>query len=275
MTAIHPTALVERGAVIGPGATIGPYCVIGPNVVIGEGCRLLAQIHVTGYTTIGPRTVIHPFASLGSPPQSVKYRGGPTRLIVGSDCDIREGVTMNTGTEDDSGVTRVGDSCLFMVSSHVGHDCVVGNNVTFANNAVLGGHVVVGDNVFFGGQAAVHQFVRIGEGAMIAGLSGASEDVIPFGFVLGTPIGSLGGLNVVGLRRRGASRADMHKLRRAYRLLFYGEGHFAERTEAISREFEGDPIVGKIVAFIRDGGSRPLMKARPMPGPDAGADDAN
>jgi UDP-N-acetylglucosamine acyltransferase len=264
MTEIDPTARVESGAAIGPDVTIGPYCVIGPNVVIGEGCSLLAQVHVTGHTSIGARTAIYPFASLGTPPQSVKYRGGPTRLVVGAECQIRESVTMNTGTEEGGGVTRVGDRCLFMVGSHVGHDCTVGNDVTFANNAVLGGHVVVGDNVFFGGQAAVHQFVRIGEGAMVAGLSGASEDVIPFGFVLGTPIGSLVGLNIVGLRRRGVSRADMHRLRGAYRTLFYGQGRFAERAETLSREFEGDPIVGKIVAFIRDGGSRPLMKARAL-----------
>jgi UDP-N-acetylglucosamine acyltransferase len=262
MTEIDPTARVESGAAIGPGVTIGPHCVIGPNVVIGEGSQLVAQVHLTGHTSIGPRTVIYPFASLGTPPQSVKYRGGPTRLVVGAQCQIREGVTMNTGTEEGGGVTTVGDRCFLMVGSHVGHDCRVGKDVTFANNAVLGGHVVVGDNVFFGGQAAVHQFVRIGEGAMIGGLSGASEDVVPFGFVLGTPKGNLVGLNIVGLRRRGVSRSDMHRLRQAYRMLFYGKGRFAERTEMVSREFEGDPLVGKIVAFIRDGGSRPLMKAR-------------
>jgi UDP-N-acetylglucosamine acyltransferase len=250
--------------VIGQGASIGPFCVIGRHVVIGEGCRLTAQVHVTGHTEIGAKTVVAPFASLGGAPQSVKYRGGPTRLVIGANCDIREGVTMNTGTEEGGGITRVGDRCLFMVSSHVGHDCIVGNDVTFANNAVLGGHVQVGDSVFFGGQAAVHQFVRIGEGAMISGLSGAASDVIPFGFVFGTPTGTLGGLNVIGLRRRGVSRADMHKLRHAYRMLFYGEGEFAERVDSISREFAGDPIVGKIVGFIRDQGSRPLMKARPL-----------
>ena len=262
MAAIDPTARVESGAVIGPDATIGPYCVIDANVVIGEGCRLVAHVHVTGHTTIGSRTVIYPFASLGTPPQSVKYRGGPTRLHVGTDCDIREGVTMNIGTEDSQGVTRVGDRCFFMAGSHVGHDCFVGNDVTFANNAVLGGHVSVGDSVFFGGHAAVHQFVRIGEGAMIGGITGATADVIPFGFALGSPIGHLVGLNIVGLRRRGASRNDMHGLRRAYRLLFFGAGRFAERVAAVAGEFAGDPVVGKIVAFISDGGNRPLMKAR-------------
>ena len=178
---IYPTARIEPGAAIGHNASIGPYCVVGSHAVIGDGCRLVAHVHITGHTTIGPRTVLHPFASLGSPPQSVKYRGGPTRLLVGADCDIREGVTMNTGTEDGGGVTEVGDRCFLMVGSHIGHDCVVGNDVTFANNVVLGGHVTIGDFVVFGGQAAVRQFVRIGEGAMVVGLSGVRADVIPFG----------------------------------------------------------------------------------------------
>src|SRR5262249_52529226 len=159
-------------AVIGSNVTIGPYCIVDRHVVIGEGCRLIAHVHLAGHTTIGPRTVIHPFASLGSPPQSVRYRGGPTRLIIGPDCDIRESVTMNIGTEDAGGVTQVGERCIFMVGSHVAHDCNVGNDVTFANNAVLGGHVSLGDRVVLGGQAAVRQFVRVGEGAMIGGLSG-------------------------------------------------------------------------------------------------------
>ena len=261
MSMIDPTARIEAGAVIGAKATIGPFCVIGANVVVGESCRLFAHVHLTGHTSIGPRTVIYPFASLGTPPQSVKHRGGPTRLNVGADCDIREGVTMNTGTEDGDGVTRVGDRCFFMAGSHVGHDCVVGNDITFANKAVIGGHVSVGDHVFIGGQSAVHQFVRIGEGAMICGMSGIPADVIPFGFALGQAA-DLVGLNIVGLRRRGVSRADMHRLRHGYHLLFFGEGHFAERVDAVAREFEKDPIVGKIIAFIHERGSRPLMKAR-------------
>ena len=179
---------------------------------------------------------------------------------------------MNTGTEDGGGLTRVGDRCFFMVGSHVGHDCVVGNDVTFANNAVLGGHVIVGDHVFLGGQSAIHQFVRIGEGAMIGGVSGVREDVIPFGFALGQSA-VLVGLNIVGLRRRGVSRADMHRLRRAYRLMFFSEGRFAERVDAVAREFDGDPIVGKIVAFVRDRGSRPLMKAHAVGEADTVAAD--
>ena len=148
---IDPLARIEATAAIGPNVTVGPYCTIGPHVTVGEGCRLIAHVNLTGHTSIGPRTVIHPFASLGSPPQSVHYRGGPTRLVVGADCDIRENVTMNTGTEDGGGVTQVGDRCFFMVGAHVGHDCKVGSDVVIANNVLLAGHVSVGDHVVFGG----------------------------------------------------------------------------------------------------------------------------
>lgn len=260
MSAIDPTARIMPGAVIGADVSIGPYCVIGPNVAIGDNCRLLSHVNITGHTTIGTRTSIYPFASLGTPPQSVKYRGGPTRLVVGAECDIREGVTMNIGTEDDRGVTQVGDHCFFMVGSHVGHDCLIGNNVTMANNVVLGGHVTVEDHVIFGGHSAVHQFVRIGESAMIAGVTGIGADVIPFGFAIGQR-GYLDGLNVVGMRRRGYSRADIHGLRQAYRALFMVRGHFKERVDAVARAFGEDPLVARVIAFIRAGNSRPLMKA--------------
>src|ERR1700688_1902180 len=217
--AIDPTARVAEGARIGEGVEIGPYCLIGPQVALLSGVRLIAHVNVTGVTTIGEGTVVYPFSSLGTPPQSVHYRGGPTRLIIGAACDLRESVTMNIGTEDGGGVTQVGDRCFIMVGAHVGHDCQVGNNVVFANNAVLGGHVSVGDHVVFGGGAAVRQFVRIGEGAMIVGLSGVRADVIPWGTVQG-PLANLVGLNVIGLRRRGFAKADIHRLRMAYRDLF-------------------------------------------------------
>ena len=168
---------------------------------------------------------------------------------------------MNTGTEDGGGLTRVGDRCLFMVASHVGHDCDVGDDVTFANNAVLGGHVSIGSNTFVGGNAAVHQFARVGEGAMVGGLSGISTDLIPFGFGKGQ-IASLAGLNVVGLRRRGTTRAELHRLRRAYRTLFLSAGVFADRLNAVAVEFADESMVQKIVAFIRAGGKRPLMHAK-------------
>jgi UDP-N-acetylglucosamine acyltransferase len=260
MTAIDSTARVAGAASIGRDVTIGPYCVIGPDVVLGDGCRLIAHVHLTGHTAIGTRTVIHPFASLGSPPQSVKYRGGPTRLVVGADCDIRENVTMSIGTEADRAVTEVGDRCFFMVGSHVGHDCVVGNDVVFANNVVLGGHVSVGDHAVFGGNAAVRQNLRIGEGAMIAGVSGVRADVIPFACAQG-PLAKLVGLNVVGLRRRGVTREDIRRLRQAYQALFFGTGAFRERLESVAEDFAEHPIVARVVDFIRAGGTRPLTTA--------------
>jgi len=256
MPAIDPTARIEPGAAIGENVSIGPYCVIGPHVQIGDGCKLIAHVYIAGHTTIVPRTMLYSFASLGTPPQSVKYRGGATRVVIGADCDIREGVTVNTGTEDDRGVTEVGDRCWLMVGSHVAHDCKVGNDVIFANNVVLGGHVTIGDFAVFGGQAAVRQFVRIGESAMVVGLSGVRADVIPFGLVQG-PLADLIGLNVVGMRRRGSTKAGIHRLRKAYEAMFFGRGTFRERLDRVATESGADPLVAKVIAFIRSG-SRPL-----------------
>jgi UDP-N-acetylglucosamine acyltransferase len=258
MASIHPTAIIDREAEIAADVEIGPYCVIGAHVVIHEGCRVASHVNLTGHTTVGARTTIAPFASLGTPPQSVKYRGGSTRLVIGEECDIREGVTMNIGTEDDRGVTEIGRRCMFMAGSHVGHDCQVGDDVIMANNAVLGGHVVIGKHSFLGGHAAVHQYVRLGEGVMISGVSGAASDVIPFGFARGS-YAYLEGLNVVGLRRRGCARADLLRLRRAYRSLFFGEGQFRDRLANVADEFAGDPLIAMVVDFIRGGGTRPLM----------------
>jgi UDP-N-acetylglucosamine acyltransferase len=267
MKAIDSTARVAGTAAIGRDVTIGPYCVVGPDVMLGDGYRLIGHVHVAGRTSIGPRTVIHPFSSLGAPPQSVKYRGGATRLVVGADCDIRENVTISIGTEDDRGLTEVGDRCFLMAGSHVAHDCVVGNDVAFANNAVLGGHVTVGDNAVFGGNAAVRQRVRIGEGAMIVGLAGVRADVIPFGCAQG-PLANLVGVNVVGLRRRGVAREDIRRLRQAYQALFFGTGAFRERVERVAGEFADHSFVARIVAFIRAGGTRPLTMAIDRHGDD-------
>ena len=270
--AIDPTARVADGARIDASAVIGPYCIVGPQVELQRGVRLLSHVNVTGVTTIGEETVVYPFASLGTPPQSVHYKGGPTRLVIGANCELREGVTMNTGTEAGGGITSIGERCSFMVGSHVGHDCHVGNSVTLANNTVLGGHVEVGDFTFLGGHVAIHQFVRIGEGVMMAGMSAARDDIIPFGFALGQT-GALVGLNIVGLRRRGASKAEMHRIRSAYRSLFFVEGRIADRIEAVAREFADDPIVGKIIAFIRAGGKRPLMRPRARKASETAAED--
>jgi UDP-N-acetylglucosamine acyltransferase len=256
---IDSSARIEAGAIIGAGVSIGPFCTIGPHVKLGDGCRLVAHVNVTGHTTIGPRTVIHPFASLGSPPQSFSYKGESTTLTVGADCDIRENVTMNTGTAEGGGATTVGDNCFFMVGSHVAHDCHVGNNIVFANNAMLAGHCTVGDYVVFGGGVAVRQFTRIGEGAMLVGLSGIRADVIPGGMAQG-PLAYLVGLNVVGMRRRGMTKADIHGVRSAYRALFFGEGDFRGRVEKVAAEFGDNAQVARIIAFIR-AGKRPLTMA--------------
>jgi UDP-N-acetylglucosamine acyltransferase len=266
---IDSSTRVEAGAKIGNDVSIGPFCTIGPHVTIGDGCRLVAHVNVTGHTTIGPRTVIHPFASLGSPPQSFSYRGGPTRLVVGADCDIRENVTMNTGTEDDRGVTEVGDGCFLMVGSHIGHDCKVGNKVVMANNTVLGGHVTVGDNVVFGGGVAVRQFVRIGDGAMLVGLSGIRADIIPYGMAQG-PLAHLVGLNVVGMRRRGMGKSEVHRVRAAYQALFFGDGEFRARLNRVEAEYADDILITKVIAFIR-AGKRPITMAIKRGETDEGA----
>jgi UDP-N-acetylglucosamine acyltransferase len=258
MAAIDGTARVADGAHLGDGVEIGPYCLVGPQVKLKDGVRLIAHVNIAGATTVGEGTVVYPFASLGTPPQSVHYRGEPTKLVIGARCELREGVTINIGTAAGGGITRVGDRCFLMVGSHVAHDCNIGDDVTFANNAVLGGHVTVGSNTFLGGNCAVHQFARVGEGAMVGGLSGISTDLIPFGFGKGQ-IAELAGLNVVGLRRRGVSRGDLQQLRRAYRALFLGEGVFVDRLERVAREFAGDELVQKIIAFVRAGRKRPLM----------------
>ena len=256
---IDASARIDAGAAIGRDVTIGPYCTIGPHVTVGDGCRLVAHVNLSGHTSIGPRTVVYPFASLGSPPQSFSYRGGPTKLIIGADCDIRESVTASTGTEDGGGVTQIGDHCFLMVGVHVGHDCHIGNHVVFANDVMLGGHVVVGDNVVFGGNVSVRQFARIGEGAMIVGQSGVRADVIPWGMAQG-PLADLVGLNVVGMRRRGNAKADIHRVRAAYQALFFGDGDFRTRLERVAAEYGADPLVAKIIDFVR-AGKRPLTMA--------------
>ncbi len=271
MPRIDPTARVADGARLADDVEVGPYCIVGPQVELRAGVRLQSHVNVAGVTVIGERTQIYPFASLGTPPQSVHYRGEPTQLVIGSDCQIRESATVNTGTKSGGGITTVGDRCFLMVNSHVGHDCRVGNDVTFANGAVLGGHVTVGDNVFLGGQAAVHQFRRIGEGAMVGGLTGITRDLIPFGFAFG-PRAELVGLNTVGLKRRGHGKQDLHRLRRFYQALFLGEGQFRDRVTAVEPKFSGDPVIGKILAFVREPG--PLMMPAPRGGDGGGSGEA-
>ncbi|KWT70198.1 Acyl-[acyl-carrier-protein]--UDP-N- acetylglucosamine O-acyltransferase [Hyphomicrobium sulfonivorans] len=261
----HPTAVIEDGAQIGPGVKIGPYCVVGPEVTLAEGVELLSHVAVAGRTTIGPRTRIFPFASIGHQPQDLKFRGEASTLSVGADCMIREGVTLNPGTEGGGFSTTIGDRCAFLANSHVGHDCHVGNNVVFSNNVMLAGHCTVGDFAILGGGAAVIQFARVGAHSFLGGMSGLENDLIPYGMALGNRA-YLSGLNIVGLQRRGFSREDIHNLRRAYRALFAAEGTLSERTDDVAKEFAGQPIVEEIIAFIRVGGKRSLCTPKDATG---------
>lgn len=260
-TRIHPSAIVEDGARIADGATIGPFSVVGANVTLGEGVELQSHVVVTGRTTIGARTRIFPFASIGHQPQDLKYKGEASTLEVGTDCLIREGVTMNPGTEGGGLKTVVGNSCAFLANSHVGHDCTVGNNVILSNNVMLAGHVEVGDFVIIGGGAAVIQFARVGQHAFLGGMSGLEQDLIPYGMALGNRA-YLSGLNIVGLQRRGFSRSEIHDLRRAYRLLFAQEGTLLERVADVADEFKDHATVMEIVAFIKAGGKRSMCTPR-------------
>jgi len=257
MTTIDPTARLEDGAVIGEGATIGPYCVVGRDVVIGANTKLIAHVHVTGHTTIGAGCTIYPFASLGGAPQSLGYRGEPTKLEIGESCTIRESVTMNVGTVGGGGITRVGNRGYFMNCSHVGHDCQVGNDVIFATSATLGGHCEIGDFVFIGGLSAVHQFTRIGPQVMIGGVCGVRGDVIPYGLVNGQ-YARLEGLNIVGMRRRKFTRERLATVRAFYQQLFDERGVFSERLSAVQPMASQDPAIAEILQFIDAGKHRPL-----------------
>jgi len=247
---IHPTAVVDGDARIGANVTIGPYCIVGAEAELAEGVTLMSHVVVNGRTSIGANTKVFPFASIGLPPQAMKYKGEPSRLELGCNNIIREHVTMHTGTEGGGLVTRVGNNCLFMAGCHVAHDCRIGDHVIMVNSATLGGHVMVGDWAILGGLAAVHQFVRIGRYAMLGGLTGVESDVIPYGSVTGVRA-RLQGLNIIGLKRRGVSRDDIHVLRNAYRLLFAPEGTLAERLADVAKLFHGNAVVMEIVTFIR------------------------
>jgi UDP-N-acetylglucosamine acyltransferase len=263
-TVIHPTAVIEPGAKLGEGVRIGPFCTIGPHVELGAGSQLMSHVALAGHTVIGPRARIFPFASVGHPPQDLKYAGEQTVLIVGADCTIREGVTLNPGTAQGTSRTIIGDRCFFLANSHVAHDCVIGDNVIMSNNVMLGGHCKIGDYVILGGGVGVHQFVRIGAHAFVGGLSGVENDVIPYGMALGNRA-HLAGLNIVGLRRRGFTRDQIHDIRRAYRLLFADEGTLKERVEDVAEEFAKHPIVHEILDFIREGGDRAICTPRDSP----------
>ncbi len=250
MQQIHPTAIIEDGAVLGENIRIGPYCMVGPGVTLGDDVELVSHVVIAGRTTVGARSKVYPFVSLGHQPQDLKFSGEDTLLAIGEDNQIREHSTMNPGTAGGGGVTHVGNGCLFMMGSHVGHDCLVGNNVILANNATLAGHVEVGDHVIFGGLSAVHQWCRVGAHAFVGGLTGVEFDVIPYGSVTGDRA-RLAGLNLIGLKRHNVSREEIHALRHAYREVFHSdEGTLRARAEAartMYAKFEG---VQTMTSFI-------------------------
>jgi UDP-N-acetylglucosamine acyltransferase len=261
MAQIHPTSIVSPQARVADSAQIGPFCVVGGQVELADGVRLLSHVVVEGLTTIGEGTVVYPFASLGHRPQDLKYKGELSSLVIGKRNQIRESVTMNPGTEGGGMVTRVGDDCLFMVGSHVAHDCLIGDHAILANNATLAGHVSVGDYAFLGGLSAVHQFVRVGRHVMVGGMTGVENDIIPYGTVTGNRA-HLSGLNLVGLKRRGFSREAIQALRTAYRLLFAPEGTMAERLEEVADRFREEASVMEIVDFIRFDSSRAICQPK-------------
>ena len=259
MSNIHPSAIIHEKANIHDSAKVGPYCTIGKNVVLNANVECVAHVHIEGRTTINEGTKIYPFASLGTPPQDLKYDGEESELIIGKNNTIREHVTMNPGTKQGIMKTVVGDNCLFMMATHVAHDCVIGNNVIMANNATLGGHVQVGDFAVLGGLAAVHQFVRIGSHAIIGGMSGVESDVIPFGRVKGERA-FLAGLNLIGLERRGFSKDEVRNLQRAFNQLFGGEGTMEQRIEIVATDFANDDVVMNMIDFARSKTKFPLCQ---------------
>ncbi len=258
---IHPTAIIDENVVIGNNVTIGPYCVIGENVRLDDNVSLSSHVHIEGFTSIGEGTRIFPFASLGTQPQDLKFSGENSQLIIGKNNTIREHVTMNPGTVHDNLKTIIGDNCLFMMATHVAHDCVVGNNVIMANNATLAGHVHVGDFAVLGGLSAVHQFVRIGNHAIIGGMSGVENDVIPYGRVKGERA-FLAGLNLIGLERRGFTKPQIRALQKAFNQLFGGDGTMDQRIEAVGSAFGDDDLIMSVVDFAKQKTKFPLCQPR-------------
>lgn len=257
---IHPSAVVAPGAKLGVGVSIGPFCAIGADAVIEDGARLISHVVVDGHTTIGAGAVLFPFVTIGLPPQDLKYKNEPTTCDIGAGTQIREHCSVHRGTATGLGATRVGANCMLMAVVHVAHDCQLGDNVVVANNVVMGGHVQIGDFAVIGGSAALHQFVRIGRAAMVGGVSGVEGDVIPFGSVIGNRA-RLAGLNVIGLKRRGFEKAQVQRLRAAFRVLYGPNGVFATRLAEMRALYGTDPLVAEILAFIDAPSHRGLIRA--------------
>ena len=253
---IHKTAIIDTKAQVSNSAKIGAYSVIGPNVEIGDDTIIHPQVNITGNTKIGNGNKIYPFAAIGNNPQDLKFDGEDTKLVIGDNNKIREYVTIHPGTMGGGGLTKIGNNCLFMISSHVAHDCNVGNNVIIANNVPLGGHVTIEDNVVIGGNSAVQQFTRIGRLAMIGGMTGVLKDVIPFGLSIGNR-NHLQGLNLIGLRRKKYDNQKIIGLSKAYKEIFASK-NLHENLSKINGEHEGNELVKEVITFIEKDKKRPI-----------------
>ena len=245
---IHKTAIIDNKAKVSSSVNIGPYSVIGPNVEIGEDVVIHSHVNISGNTIIGSGNKIYPFASIGNDPQDLKYNGEKTKLIIGKNNKIREYVTIHPGTEGGGGLTKIGDNCLFMISSHVAHDCLIGNNIIIANNVPLGGHVTIEDNVVIGGNSAVQQFTRIGKLAMVGGMTGVLNDVIPYGLSIGNR-NYLQGLNLIGLRRSNLNNKDIIGLTEAYKEIFATK-NLTDNLSKLNGEFKKNLLVKDVIEFI-------------------------
>ncbi len=253
---IHKTAVIDKKAKIANNVKIGAFSVIGPNVEIDDNVEIHSHVNIDGHTKIGTSTKIYPFASIGTDPQDLKFKGESNNLVIGSKNIIREYVTINPGTEGGGGTTTIGNSCLFMISSHIAHDCKVGNNVVIANNVPLGGHVIIEDGVVIGGNSAVQQFTRIGRLAMIGGMTGVLKDVIPFGLSFGNR-NYLKGLNLIGLRRKKYENKNIIELSEAYKKIF-SSNNLHENVSKINGEYKNNNLVQEVTNFILKDKKRPI-----------------
>lgn len=257
---VHPTAVIESGAVLHDRVKIGPFCHVGPMAELGAGTELISHASVIGNTKVGENCLLYPHAVLGCGPQVLGMRETPeSRLEIGAGSVFREYATAHSGMPKHGGLTKVGSACYIMIGAHIAHDCMIGNNVVMANNVSLAGHISVGDNVWFGGLSAVHQFSRIGRNAFIGGGAIVVEDVIPFGSVVGNHA-KLSGLNIVGLKRRGYGKAELHEIRAAYKAVFEGEGLFKDRLASAAMALSDKPLAMELINFILEGGDRPICK---------------
>ena len=253
---IHNSSIIDKKAKISTKAKVGPFCYVGPNVKLSANVELVSNVHIEGNTTIGQGTKIFPFASIGTQPQDLKFKGEKNSLVIGENNLIREYVTINPGTEGGGSKTIVGNNCLFMISSHIAHDCKIGNNVIIANNVPLGGHVTIEDYVVIGGNSAVQQFTRIGRLAMIGGMTGVLKDVIPFGLSIGNR-NYLQGLNLIGLRRQKYQNQKIIGLDKAYKEIFNSK-NLHENLSKINGEFKDNELVGEVIKFIEKDKKRPI-----------------